>query len=223
MSRSSDATQPLPVLQGSEKRTRLFASILAAVLTILVGYAALLRAGGSLVNLSYDLPFISHRAGGAGDIRIVYLDQLDGPLLNRRIQAELLDQLREAGARAVIYDVIFDQPSQDPAVDQGFAAAMMRFRGVDSQGNLPPGTSVRPVLLACGRELIGQSGAMGERLSPPTDNLLAAADDLGLVLFVHDERFTVRELHTGSRDEPSLAWKAAQALGAELLSSYVTH
>ena len=201
---------------GTERRTRFLTSTLAAAATVLAGYFALFRAGGSLVNLSYDLPFIAHRAGAAGDIRIVYLDELDGPVLNRRVQAELLDKLGQAGARAVIYDVIFDQPSTDPAVDLKFSEAMLRFRGKDAGGNPIAGLRQRAVMLACGRELIGQTGAMGERLIPPTDQLLMAADDFGLVLFVHDERFTVRELHSGSQDEPSLAWKAAHALGAPL-------
>ncbi len=209
-------TAQAPGLWATEKCSRILTSSLAAAVAGLVGFMALFRAGGSLVNLSYDLPFVAHRAGDAGDIRIVYLDELDGPLLNRRIQADLLDKLGQAGAKAVVYDVIFDQPSADPAVDQAFAQAMRRFRGKDASGKPLPGAPPRPVMLACGRELIGQAGAMGERLIPPTNELLEAADDFGLVLFAHDERFAVRQLHSGSRDEASLAWKTAVALGAPL-------
>ncbi len=204
------------IIRSTERRTRIATALVGAALTIFIGWCALFRLGGSLLSLSYDVPFVAHRAGSPDEIRIVYLDELEGESLDRRVQAPLLDRLNADGARGVVYDLIFDLPSKDPQIDAAFAAAIRRFRGVDEAGNALPGKPRRPVLLACGRTLIGQTGALGERLVPPTDVLLDAADDFGLVAFVHDEGFTVRELATGSRDEPSLAWKAAVALGAKL-------
>jgi hypothetical protein len=69
---------------------------------------------------------------------------------------------------------------------------MIRFRGADENGMAIPGKPLRPILLACGRDVIRQTGVVGEQLIPPTDELLAAADDFGLVAFVHDKKFTVR-------------------------------
>ncbi len=192
-------------------------AVVGVALAVLAGYLSFFRIGGSIRTLSYDVPFIvGHRSGGADDLRIVYLDELDGTFVGRRSQARLLDKLNEAGARAVVYDLIFDLPSEDPEVDREFAAAMLRFRGVDEAGNPLPGAPRRPVLLACGRQNVSQTGVTGERLIPPTDELLAAADDFGLVALIHDKKFTVRELTTGTRDEASITWKAASALGAPL-------
>jgi adenylate cyclase len=202
---------------NGERTIRVLTCVAGVALAILAGWLALFRLGGAVRTLSYDIPFIAgHRAGGTEDVRIVYIDQLDGAFVDRSAQAKLLDQLDRAGARAVVYDLIFDLPSQDPAVDRDFAAAMLRFRGVDENGEPVAGRPRRHVFLACGRQTIQQVGVSGEQLIPPTDELLAAADDFGLVALVADKKFTVRELNTGTADEPSVTWKAAVALGAPL-------
>lgn len=206
-------------LWHNERRLRITTTLLGIVLCAAAGTFALHRSGGGLVALSYDIPFLVRDAGGAEDIRIVYLDELAGDVLDRRVQASLLDALREAGARAVLYDIIFDREWPDPEVDASFAAAIRRFRGVDEEGNPVAGAKSGKVLLACGREQFEQAGVIGERLIPPTDLLLAAAgDDFGLVALSHTD-YVVRELVNGSIDEPSMAWKAAVALGADLEGS----
>lgn len=203
----------------AERRVRLFTGIIGIILTIVAGYFALTRMGGSLRSLSYDIPYLVHRGGQANDVRIVYLDELDGEAVDRSNQAAILDRLNEAGAKAVIYDLIFDRPSQDPEVDRQFAAAMLRFRGVDENWNPIPGARQRSIFLACGRETLQQTGVNVERLITPTDELLMAADDFGLVALLHDDNFVVRELSVGTPDEPGLAWKAAQALGGPIKES----
>jgi len=209
-------TTPPKGIWNSERRVRLAAALAGVVLTVLAGYLGLFRPGGSIRTLSYDVPFIAgHRAGAEG-VRIVFIDELDGKLIDRRSQGALLDALNDAGVRGVIYDLICDLPSADPAVDREFAAAMLRFRGVDEAGQPVAGKPRRPILLACGRRNIVQVGVSGEQLIPPTDELLAAADDFGLVALIADKSFMVRELTTGTPDEPSLTWKAALALGAPL-------
>lgn len=199
-----------------ERNVRLSAALAGIVLTVAAGYLALSRMGGSITYLSYDLPFLAYPDKTADEVRIVYLDELDGASLDRSNQAALLDKLGEAGARAVVYDLIFDLPSKDPEVDEAFAAAMLRFRGVDENWDPIKGSPRRHVFLACGRESYEQAGALVERLIPPNDQLIGAADDFGLVALVTGKNFTVRELITGTPDEPSLTWKAAAALGGEL-------
>lgn len=199
--------------ERAERRVRIVTGLVGVALTMAAGFLALSRVGGGLVTLGYDIPF-SLRPGETSDqVRIVYIDELDGVVVNRENQAALLDKLREAGARAVIYDLLFDLPSKDPEVDKAFAAAMLRFRGVDENWEPLPGAIRRSVFLACARQSFEQTGVIVERLIPPNDVLLAAADDFGLVALVHDKNFTVRELVTGTPDEPSLVWKAASALG----------
>lgn len=197
-----------------ERGLRWLAALAGMLLCVAAGMAGLQRVGGRLVTLSYDLPFAVHRGGISDAIRIVYLDEVDGDALDRRKQAELLDRLGREGARAVLYDLVFDRESADPAVDEGFAEAMLRFRGVggagETQGN------GRVVLLGCAVAPVEGTGVVGGRLVVPNDRLLAAADGFGLVAFAHDERFTVRSLAVGTVDEPSLSWQAAVALGAGL-------
>lgn len=204
---------------NTERRLRLVTALAGVALAVAAGYLAFFGVGGSIRMLSYDVPAILSQAATAEGVRIVYLDELDGNFIDRRSQAKLLDKLNEAGARAVVYDLIFDLPSADPAVDKEFAAAMLRFRGVDETGTPVEGRPQRPILLACGRQSFSQAGAFGDQLIPPTDELLAAADDFGLVTLIHDKKFTVRELTTGSLDEPTLTWKTAIALGVPLQES----
>ncbi|WP_193212564.1 adenylate/guanylate cyclase domain-containing protein [Luteolibacter marinus] len=200
----------------TEGRTRLMTALVGVALTLLAGLLCLFRLGGSIRTLSYDIPFRYHHAAAADDVCIVYIDELDGRFVDRRAQAKLLDALNASGARAVVYDLIFDRASEEPEVDREFAAAILRFRGVDENWQPVEGLPRRQVLLACGRQTIKQTGVSGEQLIPPTDELLAAADDFGLVTLIHDKRFTVRELTTGSRDEATMTWKAAVGLGAPL-------
>jgi adenylate cyclase len=207
--------QPAGMIRRTERGTRIILAIVGAVLTMGAGHLALHRMGESLVSLSYDMPFIVHRPGVMNDLRIVYLNKLNDEMLDRGPQARLLDQLGAAGARAVVYDVIFDQESADPAIDRDFAAAIRTFRGVDADGNPLPGRPRRHVLLACGRKTFNRTGNAGEQLIVPNDTLLEAADDFGLVA-VDDDEFITRKLPTGSCDEPSLIWKTALMLGANL-------
>jgi len=212
----SEKTPSVRKPKRTERNIRLLAALVGIALTVTAGYLALNRMGGSLRSLSYDIPFLFTKHDMADDVRIVYLGDLDGKALDRKNQAALLDKLGEAGARAVVYDVIFDQPSEDPGIDRMFAAAMLRFRGVDENWQPIPGAPQRSVFLACGRKSFEQTGAIVEQLIPPTDELLAAADDFGLVALVCDESYVVRELNMGTPDEPSVTWKAAVSLGAKL-------
>ena len=207
--------QPAGMIRKTERATRIAAAITGAALTIAAGWFALNRIGEPLVSLSYDMPFIIHRPASADDVRIVYINQLDGETLDRRPQAMLLDRLGAAGAKGVVYDIIFDRPSADPATDREFAAAIRRFRGIDANGRPIAGKPQRHVFLACGRKSIDLTGVAGEQLVPPNDTLLDAADDFGLVA-VDDDSFITRKLSTGTPDEPSLVWKAAIAAGARL-------
>jgi adenylate cyclase len=215
MPAETPSRKPDGILRRTARGTRIAAALFGAVLVSLVGLLALQRVGQPLVLAGYDLPHVISRGQVSDQIRIVYLDKLDGNSLDRRPQAALLDQLNRAGARAVVYDLIFDQASADPEVDLAFAAAMRRFRGVDEDGNPIAGAPERHVFLACGRQTFHETGMAGEQLIPPTDVLLDAADDFGVVAFEVDG-YLVRKLSTGTRDEPGLMWKTAAALGAPL-------
>jgi CHASE2 domain-containing sensor protein/signal transduction histidine kinase len=65
---------------------------------------------------------------------------------SRERHAQMVDRLSQAGAKAVVYDVLFSQPSQDPAADETLAAAVARsgkvylpqFLEGPSRDGLPP-------------------------------------------------------------------------------------
>jgi adenylate cyclase len=208
------------IIQSTEGRTRVVAAIIGVVLAVASGWLALTRLGGSVVTLSYDLPFIVNKAGTPDNIAIVYVDEIDGDSVDRKSQAKLLDMLGENGASAVLYDLDFQNPWKDPAVDEEFAASLRKFRGVDADNKPLDGNKQRPVFFAFVRESIKKTGIMGEQLHPPTEVISEAGDptggNKGIVAFIHDKSYTVRELTTGTVDEPSMTWQAAVALGAKL-------
>ena len=212
---SASASKPPRLSRRTERGTRLATAVMGVALAVFAGYAGLFRMGQSLVSLSYDMPFIMHRADNSDEVRLVYLNAHLKETLDRRPQAQLLDRLGEAGARAVVYDIVFDQESAEPQVDQAFADAIRRFRGVDAEGKPVPGRPQRHVLLACGRETSQMTGVAREQLLTPIPVLLDAADDFGVVV-VDDDSYMVRKLPTGTLDEPSMVWKTAVALGVQL-------
>jgi adenylate cyclase len=195
--------------------TRRLVALVGAALAVWCGWFALNRSGAEVRRLSYDIPFLVHRAGTPDDVRIAYVDQRDGQSLDRTVQADLLDRLHAGGARAVIYDVMFLGRHADPSVDQAFAAAIRRFRGVGPDNTPIPGAPRRLVMLASGVEKVDSSVGEGDEIVPPTGELRQAADGHGPVT-LKDEKLTVRELATGTTDFAGLTWKAASALGADL-------
>ncbi len=205
------------IVRRTECGTRITAALVGVMLAVSAGLIALNKPGEPFVSLSYDIPFfmMNHQAGGGSGISIVYINNLDHGLLDRKPQAAILDKLAGAGAKAVLYDIVFDTESRNPEVDKEFAAAIRRFRGVDPDGVPVAGRPRRYVFLACERKTFNRSGIAGEQLIPPTDQLLAAADDFGIVS-QDDKAFTIRKLSVGTVDEPSMIWKAATALGANL-------
>jgi len=58
-------------------------------------------------------------------------------LFNRAVHAQVLENLRTAGARAIFYDVLFDEP-RGPEVDGPFVAALAQSRNVVLGAKLVP-------------------------------------------------------------------------------------
>ena len=111
-----------------ESRPRALASAAAVVLAL----TGLLLLDSSLVRASYDSTFAfgtrSERPGNS-PVVLVYLD-LDSYLRekqspdapwSRALHAKLLRRLTQAGAKAVVFDIIFDSPGADAVADDEFA------------------------------------------------------------------------------------------------------
>ena len=118
------------------KRLSRIATVLAgALITIAVGVFCLRSSlSEPLGRASYDLPIWWRGAVNPHDIVIVYLDeesarQLNQPVddvWNRKLQVPLLDRLTHDGARLVVYDIVFSEPSSDAPRDTAFAEAIQR-------------------------------------------------------------------------------------------------
>jgi adenylate cyclase len=190
-----------------------------------------------LQQLSFDVPFVvRHSLPGwlrllAGpprptdEVALLYMDEESSRRLEqppdrpwgRSVHARLLDKLTDEGARAVVFDVVFDTESTDDPI---FAAALARngqaFLGAtfSTSGDAP--------LTFDELERLRLPGISGEQLTRRNKLLYQAARGWGLLTFRPVESdHGVRRLFTGKAREgfptwPSISWQVAQTLGAKL-------
>lgn len=173
------------------------------------------RAGTALVRASYDesQSWLSETSLSNPPVVIVYLD-LDSYLRERQnpaepwsrsLHARLLRRLTAAGARAVVFDIIFSDPGPDPAADREFADAL-RANG-------------RTVLAAeisrSSRSTPRVESIETLQVSMPARRFLDAAAAWGVVNATWDDDFVVRRQFNGflSLGEPSLAFATARLIG----------
>ena len=180
-----------------------------AVLAIACGlglHSSRFHFGDGLSRLSYDLLVVSHGDLAAHEAVIVYLDeksyeQLHQPLnapWNRAIHAQLIGRLTRAGAKEIIFDIVFSDPNPaNLAADQFLAAA------IRTNGNVILGADCVP------------AGPKSYRYIPPFDLLLNNAAAVGSVMVTPDRDMMVRE-HTPEDQLPSLSWAAAEAAKARV-------
>jgi PAS domain S-box-containing protein len=205
-----------------------------ALATLLAALGLWLRSDptGALVRTSYDLshalaqPWSPSLTNSA--VVLVYLDaasyaaegQDPARPWSRALHGQLLDRLTRAGARAVVFDILFDQPGQDPVADHSLAEAIRANGSVILAAELVP-SSHAP----------GPAGAVrGHTFTPPTPGLAAAAASWGLANLMPDPDFVVRRHFAGfdPEREPALAWAttrflARTASGPEAPSRWVRY
>ena len=124
-----------------ELKEWLLVSGLVALATVALWISA---AGRWTEQVSYDVLTIWLREPPPKDTILVYLDERSHDILkqpydrpwDRRLHAQLLDYLTQDGAKLVYFDILFEQPSPDPASDVALAEAMKR------QGNVILGGSI---------------------------------------------------------------------------------
>jgi diguanylate cyclase (GGDEF)-like protein/PAS domain S-box-containing protein len=102
---------------------------------VLIALASVLLSGwhGAFRNALADLRFAWDQRQASGEIVVVSIDSLSIEKIGvwpwpRRLHAELLRRLEDAGVRDVAFDVDFSAPS-DPASDQEFVEALRRAAG----------------------------------------------------------------------------------------------
>jgi adenylate cyclase len=184
----------------------------AALIAVLVGvFGSGIRATRELVNLSYDVPFLFYTdTASIEGIRIVFVDvqaeralQLTDSASTRMAYAAMIRKLKEDGARAVFFDVVFDQDSADPGVDAELQEAMVEHGSV---------------FLGAMVEKSGREGEQVQRIVPPNKLLRKAARGWGSLEFQSEDivSFAIRRLPTGSEHRASLAWEMATRLNVPL-------
>lgn len=188
-------------------------------------------------RLSYDLPFLLRpsfspalgwvvgSARSTAGVVILYMDeegsrrlgQPPGGPWSRSLHARLLNVLTKDGARAVVFDVVFDTETAEDAV---FAEAI-RANGSTFLGATILANSEAPLTPEEAQRFL-RVGIATEQLSRRNRPLYSAARGWGLLTFRPvDADYCVRRLFSGkARDglDPWLAatWQAARALGATL-------
>ena len=202
----------------AQNHPRALATAFAAVLLALASARLLApgsRTGTALVRESFDwsqalLPQINF---SNAPIALVYLD-LDSYLRekqnpaqpwNRELHAQLLRRLTGAGARAVVFDIIFGAPGADAAADRGLIAAMRANGRVVLAAEIS--RSSRNTSLTAGYQAL--------QLSLPDKAFLAAAAGWGVANANMDNDFIVRRQFNEfpNLNEPSLAFATARMLG----------
>lgn len=178
-------------------REWLLVSLLLLPLTALLS----LSSGLPLNNLLYDR--LRNLAPLAVDPRILVVAIDDRSLESlgrwpwpRSVHAELLDRLAAAGARSVLLDVIFSEPSSNPDSDRQLARSLCRA------GN---------VLLPLLRESVPRYGEPPREI-PPTAPLAGCAAGIGHINVEADSDGTVRSVYLREgplgQPRPLLAWQA---------------
>jgi len=161
--------------------------------------------GRGLVTRSFDLLLVARGDLAANEAVIVYLDEASHGILNqprnaawdRALHARLVERLTAAGAKAIVFDVVFADPAaNNPAADEQFSRALR------DSGRVVLGLDVEPK---------GQNEKVGV---PPIELLLTNAVAIGSVEALADSDLTVRRLHAWDDDlgVPSLSGATAEFL-----------
>jgi len=179
--------------------------VFGALLTTGLGWSLFsFPLGRSLISASYDWLLVSRGTVVARDAVLVYLDEISyqklGQPLNapwdRTLHARLIDRLTAAGARAVVFDIVFSDPDRNnPAADQQLA------RAFKANGR---------VILAADNVRVGPKT---KQIFRPFDLLLDSAAGVGSAEVDPDRDLVVRT-HTPEEQLQSLSWAAAEFLNA---------
>jgi adenylate cyclase len=181
---------------------RLVAVSVGAMLT--VGCGLLLHElalGRRIAQISYDLLFIKRGNISVTEAVLVYMDEashrrLEQPLnaaWDRALHAQLINRLTAAGARAIVFDVVFSDPNPDKATKDELLAKAIKESG---------------------RVILGADyawdGPNANKVIPPFDLVRDVAAEIGSVDLAPDADLILRK-HAPLGDSPlsSLSWVTA--------------
>jgi adenylate cyclase len=164
--------------------------------------------GKGLANRSYDLLTVARGDVSVNEAALVYLDEKSHRDLkqsyaagwDRSLHARLVDRLTAAGAKAIVFDILFIDPNpNNPAADEKFASAIKNsgkvVLGGELRGDETPDTAFDSLL-------DGAAGVGSVELSPDHDLLVRR----------HSVRRTLDPI-------PTLSWTTAELVGAGITGS----
>ncbi len=164
-----------------------------------------------LARLSFDFPQMCRITRPTPEACILFMDEdssrelKQGAIYNRQIHADLVRKLKEAGARAVFFDIVFagERGEMDSPSDVELAAALKEF------GNAFIGGGIEQSF----RDLRSNN----VKVIPPKPIFRKEGIPWGLLVFQPiDSDYGIRAMYTGTEQVPSLTWRAAEKLGAKL-------
>ena len=190
-------SRPRPPAAGERWRLGREWLLVGLLTSLAVAAAALSGALGRADSLIYDRLALIHPPPPARELVIVAIDDRSLAALgrwpwSRAVHAQLLERLAQARPKAVVYDVLFLEPS---AEDAALAGAMART----------------PTLLPLTMQAPGPNGAAFAVVRPPPP-LAGAAAGLGQVNVRYDADGLLRRVHL--RDGGPGAWTDHLALKA---------
>jgi len=174
--------------------------------------------GRGLINSSYNFLLYCRGKEAAPEATIVYLDEkshegLQQPLnapWDRKIHAALIDRLTAAGAKAIVMDIVFSDPSvAGPEADEVLS------KSIKASGK---------VVLAV--DYVPAGSERSAQALPPIDPFLDNAAGIGSVAMWPNPDLVVR-IHTPDEEFaggfilPSLAWATAEFVGAPVTTNEV--
>lgn len=155
------------------------------------------------VNLSYDLAFLFRPRAVIDDVVIVYMDEDSEARLgqgrwdrwDRAAHARLLERLKEAGAKALVLDILFSPEGTNAVANQQLVEAAR------AHGKVAVAARVAPRL--------HENEIVGSDLTKPFESLSAVAV-WGMVQSSDASRAVREHFRDTAFQVPSLGWRAAE-------------
>jgi|GEM_PF-359775 len=192
-------------------RRRWPAGAAGAGLTVAFGLALLLTGGSGLFERgSYDTLSRWHVPPKPTEAVVVALNDEAGKILkqpanrpwDRQLHAQLIERLNAAGAKLIVFDIIFDEPGPNPAADAALALAIR----------------ARTNVVLCGEHLSEFEPGKGwsHQTNAPLEAFRTAARSWGFSALPEDSDVGIRQHGPTLDTAPPLALAAALAYGSPL-------
>jgi adenylate cyclase len=185
--------------------------LIGAALTVGLGLGLyVFKIGDGLTAASFDLPFAFRADIKTEEAVIVYMDDASHKELgqsflrawDRGLHAQLLERITSAGAKTVVMDILFtDEDTNNPAADERLMRAM-RAHG--------------KVVLASASVTPRGAVVVGEQIQLPHAKFRTNAVAHGVANKEVEPPVFVRRHYSKSEAQASLAWAAAEAVGARV-------